>query len=229
LCRYLQIGDHWECLWTDDPLEQFSFRSKLVHFVEETRAQFLTKFQSCHLKYRGERVIALPQCLGAHVKNWYQRDLEVLYYKLSSWLTAPLSAYCRTYNQCHSNVNRDAMLVHDWFLRKPRLVQEFLSEIAEFGEIKAACLFKKIEQIRNENWLEQVLESRISSFRILVVFHSCSVLREPAIRQRTINRSLSILAGRSIQVCAAVMLVVKSNLTSCSLILCCLLCTHIGT
>ena len=51
------------------PLDQLVFGSKLLHFVQVVSAQFLRKFQSCHLRYVGERIIALGPYMSGRDKK----------------------------------------------------------------------------------------------------------------------------------------------------------------
>ena len=53
------MGLFYKVSVVDDPFGPIFFGSKLLHFVQVLSAQFLRKFQSCHLRYVGERVIAL--------------------------------------------------------------------------------------------------------------------------------------------------------------------------
>ena len=53
------MGLFYKVSVVDDPFGPIFFGSKLLHFLQVLSAQFLRKFQSCHLRYVGERVIAL--------------------------------------------------------------------------------------------------------------------------------------------------------------------------
>ena len=92
----MEMGLSYKVSALNDHFGPLFFRPKLVHSVEGVTAQFLRKFQSCHLRNQGERVIALQLRLRVYMKTWCPRDLKVIHFSIEKMLSIDhLYAFCR--------------------------------------------------------------------------------------------------------------------------------------